>query len=149
MTVHKKLTVTTAMAATLLALPACSEREDWNGDVYAENDTAVCVDQAGMRVDDDLCDDSRLGSSGSYAASGVGNYGGGNGFFWYYLGRRSAIPYYGESINDPRVYAHGSSQPQPGVRYARADAATRMTRSQAVSRGGLGSSGRSFGGGRS
>ncbi len=146
MTQHKKLTVTTAMAATLMALPACSEREEWNGDVYATNDTAVCVDQAGMRVDDDLCDEGSSGASGSYASSGSGR---GGGFFWYYLGRRSAIPYYGESINDPRIYAFGSSQPQPGVRYARADAPTRMTRSQAVSRGGLGSSGRSFGGGRS
>ena len=51
----KQLTMTTAMAATLLALPACSAQDDWNGDVYAEKDTAVCVDKDGNRVDDSQC----------------------------------------------------------------------------------------------
>lgn len=137
----KQLTMTTAMAAALVALPGCSGGDDWNEDVYASGDTAVCVNQQGERVDDDLCGGSRT----HY----VGGGGGSNAFLWYYLGRSSAIPYYGDSIRDPRFAGHGSYQPRPGATYAPAPAHTRMTRSAAVSRGGLGSSGRSFGGGRS
>lgn len=136
---RKQLTMTTAMAAALAALPACSSNDGWGGDVIADRDTAVCVDQQGKRVDDDLCDNDR--------SSGVGSA-----FLWYYLGRSAAVPYYGDSIYDSR-YArqgrYGSFAPQPGVDYARAPASTKMTRSQAVSRGGLGSSARRFGGGRS
>jgi len=137
---RKQLSMTTAMAAALVALPACSSNDGWNEDVVADRDTAVCVDQQGSRVDDDLCADDRPRSGGSSA------------FLWYYIGRNSAVPYYGDSIYDRR-YARqgrpGSFAPQPGVNYARAPATTKMTRSQAVSRGGLGSSSRRFGGGRS
>lgn len=136
----KQLTMTTAMAATLLALPGCSSGDEWNEDVVADRDTAVCVDQQGRRVDDSLC------SRQNYAGHGGG--GGSNAFLWYYLGRNSAVPYYGDSIRDPR-YARGSYMPVANTVYQPAPAASRMTRSQAVSRGGLGSSGRSFGGGRS
>lgn len=138
---RKQLTMTTAMAAALAALPACSSNDGWNEDVIADRDTAVCVDQQGSRVDDDLCSDDH-------------HHGGGasNAFLWYYIGRNSAVPYYGDSIYDSR-YArqgrYGSFAPQPGVNYGRAPASTKMTRSQAVSRGGLGSSARRFGGGRS
>lgn len=131
--------MTTAMAAALVALPACSSSDGWNEDVIADRDTAVCVNQQGERVDDDLCDDDRGRSGGSSA------------FLWYYIGRNSAVPYYGDSIYDRR-YARGrpgSFAPRPGVNYARGPATTKMTRSQAVSRGGLGSSSRRFGGGRS
>ena len=137
----KHLTMTTAMAATMLALPGCSGGDDWNEDVYASGDTAICVDQEGKRVDDDRCNTSRA----HYSGGG----GGGNAFLWYYLGRSSAVPYYGDSIRDPRFAGHGSYQPRPGANYTSAPASTRMTRSAAVSRGGFGSSGRSFGGGRS
>jgi len=137
---RKQLTMTTAMAAALVALPACSSNDGWNEDVVAASDTAVCVDKQGSRVDDDLCDDDRPRSGGSSA------------FLWYYIGRNSAVPYYGDSIHDSR-YARqgrrGSFVPQPGVNYSRAPTTTKMTRSQAVSRGGLGSSSRRFGGGRS
>lgn len=135
---RKQLSMTTAMAAALVALPACSSNDGWNEDVVADRDTAVCVNQQGSRVDDDLCDDRRHG-------------GGSSAFLWYYIGRNSAVPYYGDSIYDSR-YARGrpgSFAPRPGVDYARAPASTKMTRSQAVSRGGLGSSSRRFGGGRS
>ncbi len=135
----KQLSMTTAMAAALVALPACSSNNGWSEDVVADRDTAVCVNQQGSRVDDDLCDDD-------------GRRGGSSGFLWYYIGRNAAVPYYGDSIYDSR-YArqgrHGSFAPQPGVNYSRAPASTKMTRSQAVSRGGLGSSSRRFGGGRS
>jgi hypothetical protein len=132
----KQLIMTTAMSAALAALPACSSNDGWNEDVYADRDTAVCVDQQGRRVDDDLCDDDYDG-------------GGSSAFLWYYLGRSSAVPYYGDSIYDRRYKGKGTFARQPGVSYGRAPASTAMTRSQAVSRGGLGSSGRTFGGGRS
>jgi hypothetical protein len=138
---RKQLSMTTAMAAALVALPACSSSNGWNEDVVADRDTAVCVDKQGARVDDDLCSDDRHHHSG-----------GSNAFLWYYIGRNSAVPYYGDSIYDRR-YARqgrtGSFTRQPGVDYARAPASTKITRSQAVSRGGLGSSSRRFGGGRS
>jgi hypothetical protein len=137
---RKQLSMTTAMAAALVALPACSSNGGWNEDVVADRDTAVCVDKQGSRVDDDLCSDHRHSGGAS------------NAFLWYYIGRSAAVPYYGDSIYDRR-YARqgqtGSFAPRPGVDYARAPATTKMTRSQAVSRGGLGSSSRRFGGGRS
>ena len=137
----KQMFMTTAMAAALAGLPACSSNDDWNGDVIADRDTAVCVDQQGQRVDDDRCGDDRSRGSGM-----------GSAFLWYYIGRSAAVPYYGESIHDRRYarYArYNSYSPRAGVSYARAPASTRMSRSQAVSRGGLGSSSRRFGGGRS
>jgi hypothetical protein len=141
---NKKLTITTAMAATLLTLPACSgQQEDWDGEVVAERDTAVCVDQSGNRVDDDMCNSNSLHNGGYHGG------GGSNAFLWYYLGRSSAVPYYGESIHDRRFAGQGAYQPKPNTVYERAPSRSRMTRSQAVSRGGLGSSGFRFGGSRS
>jgi hypothetical protein len=127
------------MAAALLALPGCSSNDDWNGDVVADRDTAVCVDKDGNRVDDSQC--APQGATGSYHGGG-----GSNAFLWYYLGRQSAVPYYGESIRDPRFAGQGSFQPRSGAVYHAAPAETHMTRSQAISRGGLGASGRRFGG---
>ena len=144
---RKQLTMTTAMAAALLTLPACSSRSNEWEEVTADQDTAVCVDREGKRVDDDHCDNRSLGA---YAGSnGYHGGGGSNAFLWYYLGRNSALPYYGDSIRDPRYAGRGSFQPVSGIRYAQAPLGTRMTRSQAISRGGLGSRGRSFGSGRS
>lgn len=139
MKIRKQLPLTSAMAAAMLALPACSEREQWNGDVAAKNDTAFCIDQDGRRIDDENC---REASNRGYYAGGVrrGNQ-------WYYMGRGSPLPYYGESIYDRRFEAHGAFQPRPGLSYTHAPADTRMTRSRAISRGGLGSSGRRYGGG--
>lgn len=139
MATTKQLTITTAMAAALATLPACSSGGDWNGDTYADGDTAICVDQNGNRIDEDRCDKNRYYSGGGY-----------NGYYWYYLGRRSMIPYYGESIRDARYARYGGGySPRAGASYASAPMSTRMSRSRAVSRGGLGSSGRSFGSGRS
>ena len=134
----KQLTMTTAMAAALLT--ACSSNDGWNEDVIADRDTAVCVDKEGRRVDDDLCSNDRGGSGGGFAS---------NAFLWYYIGRSTALPYYGDSIYDSRYRGRGSFKPTLGTNYARAPVSTAMTRSQAVSRGGLGSRGRSFGGARS
>ena len=133
----KQLAMTTAMAAALVALPACSSNDGWSDDVVADRDTAICVNQQGERIDDDFCDDDRGGGGAS------------NAFLWYYIGRNSAIPYYGDSIHNSRYRGHGSFSRAPGASYARAPASTNITRSQAVSRGGLGSRSRSFGSGRS
>lgn len=132
----KQLSMTTAMAAALTGLSGCSSTNDWDdGYAYADRDTAVCVDQNGQRVDDDQCDDRRYRSYG------------GSFVHYYYIGRGSAIPFYGDTIDDARY--KGSFAPQAGATYYPSPADTRMTRSQAVSRGGLGSSSRSFGSGRS
>jgi hypothetical protein len=131
----KQLFLTTAMAATL---SGCSTSDDdWGSDVVADRDTRVCVDQNGYRVDDDDCERT------TYVRTG------GAGFLWYYVGRGSRLPYYGDSVRDPRLGLKGSYFPNKGVSYAKAPAAANMARSAAVSRGGFGSSGRSFGGGRS
>ena len=129
----KQLGMTTVMAATLLGAPACSSNDEWNEDVYTERDTYVCVDDLGVRVDDDLCRTRISGSS----------------YHPYYFGARSPLPYYGDTIYDPRYRGTGSFTARTGTAYDQAPVTTRMTRSQAISRGGLGSSGRSFGGGRS
>lgn len=136
---NKHLTITTAMAAAMIALPGCSSNDGWDDQVVADRDTAVCVDQEGKRVEDRRCNDvPRTGGSGI-----------GTGLLWYYIGRNSAVPYYGDSIRDRRYAGAGSFSPRAGAVYAPAPARTSMRRSQAVSRGGLGSSGRRFGGGRS
>ncbi len=135
---RKQLVLTTAMAATLTTLSACSSQEDdWDSDVIADRDTAVCVDQNGNRIDDDNCDQQSYRSGGS------------NAFLWIYLGRGSRIPYYGDSVYDPKKVYKGSKTAAAGAVYSRAPATTNMTRSAAVARGGFGSSGRSYGGGRS
>jgi hypothetical protein len=102
-------------------------------DVVADRDTAICVDKDGKRVDDSQCGQQTV----IHHSGGIGV---GTAFLWYYLGRNSAVPYYGESIRGPRlcrpwrVRAARRGQAMPD-----APAASRMTRSAAVSRGGLGS----------
>lgn len=135
----KELILTAAAAAVLISAPyACAPSNDWDEGQRAQSDTAVCVNSEGQRVEDYRCDDGRYGGSGSS-----------NGFLWYYLGRNSALPYYGDNVRDSRYAAGGSYTPRPGASYSRAPVSTAMTRSAAVSRGGLGSSSRFFGGGRS
>ena len=136
----KQLTMTTAMAAALMTLPSCTSNPEWNGDVVSDRDFAVCVDERGRRVEDHRCSQSSYGYSGGYGGSG--------GHYWYYFNRGSNVPYYGDSIGDQR-FRGGSYQPSAGTGYYPAPETTNMTRSAAVSRGGLGSSGQFFGGGRS
>lgn len=134
MATKKHLALTTAMAATLSSLSACSSGDDWD-DSYADKDTAICVDEAGKRVDDANCRAPHIRGGGFLA--------------WYYINRGSRLPYYGDSVNDPKLGIKGSRTPTPGASYASAPAHTNLTRSAARARGGFGSSGRSFGGGRS
>ncbi|MDP3551701.1 MAG: hypothetical protein Q8R81_15075 [Novosphingobium sp.] len=127
----KQLVLTTAMAATLAG---CSGGNDWDDGVVADRDTAVCVDQEGRRIPDENCRNGRAtGRAGSS-------------FFWYYVGRGNRVPYYGDPVRDPSYGYKGSYFPAKGATYAQAPAGANMTRSTPVSRGGFGSSGKSFGG---
>jgi hypothetical protein len=132
----KQIFLTSTMAAALTALSGCASGDDWNEDIIASDDTAICVDQSGNRIDDDACDDNRRGFGGFYGSR-------------YYINRGSRLPYLGDSIRDTRYKFAGSSSPMSGVNYARAPSASRITRSAAIARGGFGSSSRGFGGGRS
>jgi len=122
-TIHLNLTL---VAASAVALAACDDQpQQW----VAQQDTQICVDRGGNRVPDADCQ--------SYHPAGAGVS---SAFLWYYLGRRSAVPYYGERV------AGGSFTRTAGATYFHAPVSTAMTRSAAVARGGFGSSARSFGG---
>lgn len=131
----KQLALTTAMAATLAGLSGCSSRNDWGDDVVVDRDTRVCVDQNGYRVDDDRCNQRGYHTGGSH--------------LWYYVNRGNRVPYYGDGVNDPRLGFKGSYFAAEGTQYANAPAKANLVRSTAVSRGGFGSKGGFFGGGRS
>lgn len=131
----KHLALTTAMAATLAGLSGCSSRNDWDDDVVVDRDTRVCVDQNGYRVEDGRC-----GQSGYY---------GGGSHLWYYVNRGNRVPYYGDRVNDPRLGFKGSYFATKGAQYASAPAKSNLVRSTPVSRGGFGSKGGFFGGGKS
>lgn len=124
------LKITTGVAAALVAT-ACSQQDNgWTTD----RDTALCVDKTGKRVPDDQC--PRQAREGGYhGGSGIGTA-----FLWYYLGRNSVIPPYGEPVRG------GSFSRVAGASYVRAPAATGFTRAGAISRGGFGSSARGGGG---
>jgi outer membrane murein-binding lipoprotein Lpp len=117
------LPITAALASAML-LAGCHQT-DSSDDWTAQRDTAVCVDRTGSRVSDDRCAPSSADA--------------GNGFYWYYLGRSSAIPPYGERP------AGGSFSRTAGATYFHAPVGTAMSRSAAISRGGFGSSAHSFG----
>lgn len=123
--------MTTTMAAALVALPGCSSKYAAGGDVIAERNTVVCVSTFGMRVDDQRCLPGYRGHDAGL-------------FFRYYFDRGSRIPYYGDSVYDPRV--RGGSPLPRAADYHSAPMSTGMTRSAALYRGGLGSSGRYHGG---
>lgn len=122
----KKLTFTATLAAALTGLSACS---DGPREVVAENDTRICVDEWGSRIDDDYCEDD-------YRRSG-------SGAAFLYLRKGSPIPYYYDNVRDKKYAKYLSRSPLPGA--VRAPSSFSMSRSSAVSRGGLGSSSRSFG----
>ena len=132
----KDLKFTTGVAAALLAAPlatGCNQQQD-NG-WTADRDTAVCVDKEGHRVPDSQCPQQRQAVASSF----------GSPFLWYYLGRQSSLPYYGDTVRG------GSYAPTAGHSYFRAPAGTAMTRSASsrggsIARGGFGSSARGFGG---
>ena len=120
------LTFTATIAASLSACgPTPSGQWDDGYTQYADQDTAVCVDpKTNKRIDDDYCE------------KGGRRHGGGVAL--YYVGRNSALPYRGDSVSG------GSYRRASGVSYYRAPSSTSITRSAAVSRGGFGSTGRSF-----
>lgn len=123
-TIHLNLTL---LAASAMTLAACDDHSDhW----IAQQDTQICVDKGGNRVPDADCQNYHGGGGG----------GAGSAFLWYYLGRSSAVPYYGERVSG------GSFTRTSGATYFHAPVSTAMTRSAAIARGGFGSSARSFGG---
>lgn len=124
---EKKLTLTASLAAALSGLSGCGSNAPT--DLVASNNTRVCVDQWGQRIGDDFCDDNNRRAYGSS---------------FVYLGRGSPIPYYYDNVRDPKYARYVSRTPPVGF-VDRAPAATNMARSSAISRGGLGSSARSFG----
>ncbi len=137
--IQKKLILTSAMAATLSTLGGCSADKAKDGDVVAERDTAVCVDQNGTRVEDSRCDKPGVrGGSGMASA-----------FLWYYVGRGGLIPHRGDNINDPNRGFNGSHFASKGTQYAAAPASTNVVRSPATSRSGFGSSGSKYASSRS
>ncbi len=124
------------MAATLVSISGCSGRsDDWDDGVVADRDTRVCVNANGERIQDSQCNQR----SGGYIAGGAAG--------WYYINRYSRLPYLGDSVN--RRGISGSNVAAAGAVYDPAPARANMTRSAAISRGGFGSSSRSFGSGRS
>ena len=120
----KKLTLTASLAAVLTGLSGCSSGPQ---EVLAANNTRICVDEWGSRIDDDYCENRSYRSGGSFV----------------YLRSGSPVPYYYDNVRDRKYASYVSRSPLPG--FVRAPAASNMARSSAVSRGGLGSSGRSFG----
>lgn len=135
--IQKKLILTSAMAATLGTLSACSGKAETDGDVVAERDTAVCVDQDGTRIEDERCGVQpgvRSGMGSGLASAAM----------WYYVGRGGRIPYRGDSVNDPNRGFTGSYFSTKGAQYAAAPSTTNIVRSPSVARAGFGSSGSKF-----
>jgi hypothetical protein len=93
----------------------------WQRLLLAGQNTSICTNQFHQRVPDYEC-------NGSY----------GNAFVWYYLGRQSVVPYYGQT-----VFGGGYTR-TAGATYFHAPVAANVTRSVAVSRGGFGSSARTY-----
>lgn len=122
---HIELKITLVAAAAVGLLGCDRQPEQWT----AEQDTAVCVDRQGDRVADSNCPPANYHGGAASSA-----------FLWYYLGRRSLIPYYGE-----RVYG-GSFTRTAGATYFHAPVRSGTTRAGAISRGGFGSSAHAFGG---
>ncbi|WP_294390390.1 hypothetical protein [uncultured Sphingomonas sp.] len=123
---RKELTITTAVAAALMAAGCDRRPPEWT----AQQDTAICTDRQGKRVPDRNCEQRGHGAYGGNGASSA--------FMWYFLGRNSQVPYYGEAARG------GSYSGTTGRSYFRAPSGSAMTRSAAISRGGFGSSAHSF-----
>jgi hypothetical protein len=129
----KDLRITTGVAAALLASACGQSADEGDNGWVADRDTAVCVDQQGARVPDDKCPQQRHAVASSF----------GSPFLWYYLGRSSALPFYGDRVSG------GAYAPTAGSTYYHAPGVTAMTRSAAIARGGFGSSARSVAGAHS
>lgn len=125
----KKVILAATVAGLALTASACNRAPAYgyyNDGYYAGGNTQVCTDRAGRRVPDNMCQQAYYG-------------GGFNPYIWYYVGSNYPVPYYGTIV-------HGGSWSRPSNfrSYVRAPAQANVTRSVAVSRGGLGSTSRSF-----
>lgn len=117
--IRNGMVLTTAVAVAM-STAACSSNEPQVQEWTANEPTAVCTDQQGRRVDDDLCDDDDARS-------------GGGGFMFLYLGSGSHVPRYGAPVKG------GSKFKAPGQSYT-------PSKSAPAARGGLGASSRGGGG---
>lgn len=115
MITKKELRITTAVSAALLAAGCGSKQVDTNKGWSATENTAVCTDERGKRVEDRYCDRNYR------AAGGYHHYG------WYYVPRGGYIPGMGMAARGGSYTAH------PGYTPAGVAAAH-------VARGGFGSS---------
>jgi hypothetical protein len=116
-----ELRITTALSAALLAAgcgPKFDEKKGWNA---AEN-TALCTDEQGKRVEDRYCDRN-------YRATGYHHYG------WYYIPRGGYVPAYGMAARG------GSYTAAPGARFTPSGVSAAH-----IARGGFGSSAHAAGG---
>lgn len=109
-----KLLITTAVSSAFIAASCGSSAPDRNASWTTEEDTKVCTDDKGNRVDDEKCKQTRVHNSGSGAAVGF--------FAWYYLSRGGRVPAIGNRVSG------GAFQPTTGRSY----------RSSSVARGGFG-----------
>ncbi|HEY0311493.1 MAG TPA: hypothetical protein VGC56_03265 [Allosphingosinicella sp.] len=110
-----ELRITTAVSAALLAAGCGPKFDAKNGWTAAEN-TAVCTDPQGKRVDDSYCDRRTA-------------YAGGTHYAWYYLGRGGYVPAMGG-------WARGGSYAAPaGSHFTRSGVSA-----ASIARGGFGSS---------
>lgn len=112
-----RLLITTAVASAFLAASCGTEVEDRSGEWTAEEDTKVCTDQQGNRVDDAKCAAANTQRAANGAATGF--------FVWYFLSRGGIVPRIGAPVTG------GSYKPATGRSYKAAS----------VARGGFGSRG--------
>ena len=99
------LPLTTAISAAILATTACSNSRDWQID----NDTRVCVNDNGDRVDEGNCNRN--------------NGAGWSPYRWYYISRGGYVPYYGNTVSGGSYfpsttstgYASAPAEPPPGA----------------------------------
>jgi hypothetical protein len=112
MAAPRKLLITTVVSAALLAGCSSSPTAD-DGSWETTEDTKVCRDKNGKRVDDINCE---------YGARSGGV---GSAFMWLYLARGARVPAIGQALKG------GSTAKAPGVSYSSASS---------IERGGFGRS---------
>jgi hypothetical protein len=112
------LMFTVATATMLVSCGSANANDGWT----ADEDTAICTDRQGNRVDEDRCDDDARRGGGM--------------FFWYFMSRGGYVPPMGHKVHKSK---YGSYKKSPGKSYY---PASRYS-SHSSSRGGFGATGSS------
>lgn len=128
------------MIAAAASLTACSPSQpsyDNTQSWAASQDTRICRDNAGRRIDDRYCTRSQLAGGSSS-----------NAFMWYYIGRGGYVPPVGQTYTPD---SYGRSTPVAGKTYTSAPKVISAVPGMSakgtvgsVSRGGFGSSAHGF-----